>query len=92
MKKTNALTSMVASLFISTAATATVPTTELVKADPIQLANLSVVQEALTNSLSTLKLKTDYTESIKMHTITLQKKQANQNKTLKIASNEVIAD
>jgi hypothetical protein len=92
MKKTNVLISLVASLFISTSATATIPTTQLVKAQPIQLANLNVVHATLTSSMSTLKITTDYSHSIKAYPITLKKQQTNQIKTVKVASNEVVAD
>ena len=92
MKKTNVLISLVASLFISTSATAAAPKTQLVKAEPIQLANLNHVHATLTSSMSTLKVTTDYSHSIKAYSITLKKQQANQIKTVKVASNEVVAD
>jgi hypothetical protein len=92
MKKTNAIISLVASLFVSASAIAAVPTMELVKAEPVQSTNLSLVQATLVNSMSELKVNPDYNESLKTHPITLMKKKANQRVIVNVASNEVIAD
>jgi len=92
MKKTNVLISLVASLFISTMASAAAPKTALVKVEPVQLTYTDGVKEAITNSLSNLKLTTDYSQPIQFQTITFKKQKTSQNITVKIASNEVIAD
>jgi len=91
IKKTNLLVALFATTLFSTAATAAVPKTALIKAEPVMQTNLT---NAAHNSLklSLAPIKINFTQPSTGNGIVKQKQTANKNKPVTLTKSSLIAE
>jgi hypothetical protein len=97
MKKTNSLITLyagiIASILVSTSSAASIPTSELLKAEPVNQSSLkSVAQDNLMQSFSIIEVKSDFSENKTATTLAHKKVQAKQNKPLTLTRTNRVAD
>ena len=97
MKKTNLTktlyTSLIAGTLLSTTSLAAIPTTELIKAEPVKHASLkSAAKDSLVQSFLTIKIEINTTEAVLKTKIAEQKARINKNKPVTLAKISLIAD
>lgn len=91
IKKTNLLVALFTTTLLSTAATAAVPKTELIKAKPVSETNLiSAAHSNLKLTLSPVKI--NFTQPSNENTLAKQKQSANKNKTVNVTKTTLIAE
>ncbi|MCJ8294880.1 MAG: hypothetical protein MJK15_10775 [Colwellia sp.] len=91
IKKTNLLVALFATTLLSTAATASVPKSALVKAEPINQTQLtSAAHNSLKLSLAPIKIS--FTQQTTDSGLAKQKQMANQNKSVTLTKASLIAE
>lgn len=93
MKKTNVLTTLITGLIISTSAVAAVPTTEVVKAEPVNQINLvSQAKQTLELSFANIEIKTELSQPNNKSSLAKQKTDANKNKPVTLTKTTLLAE
>ena len=91
IKKTNLLVALFATTLLSTAATAALPKSALVKAEPINQTQLtSAAHNSLKLSLAPIKIS--FTQQTTDSGLAKQKQMANQNKSVTLTKASLIAE
>ena len=91
IKKTNLLVALFATTLLSTAATAAIPKSALVKAEPINQTQLtSAAHNSLKLSLAPIKIS--FTQQPTASGLAKQKQMANQNKSFTLTKASLIAE
>lgn len=91
IKKTNLLVALFATTLLSTAATAAIPKSALVKAEPINQTQLtSAAHNSLKLSLAPIKIS--FTQQTTDSALAKQKQMANQNKSVTLTKASLIAE
>jgi len=91
IKKTNLLVALFATTLFSTVATATVPKTALVKAEPVNQTQLTTAAHR-NLKLSLTSVKVNYTQQTISSDFAKQKQTANQNKSVTLTKTSLIAE
>ncbi len=93
MKKINVFSTLLATFFISTASVAAVPSSDIIKAEPMKQETLiNQAKENLTISFSTVKIEANFTQLETKSTLAEQKVDANKNKAMTIAKATILAE
>lgn len=97
MKKTNLTTvlytSLIAGIFVSATSVAAVPTSELLKAEPVKQSSLiDAAKISLMQSLSTIEINSTFAQQEAKSTLVNQNTQTNKNKPVILAKTNIIAD
>ncbi len=91
IKKTNLLVALFTTTLLSTAATAAVPKTALIKAEPIKQTSLTTAAHSnLKLSLSPVNI--DFVQPENTESLVKQKQAANKNKTVNLTKATLIAE